>query len=141
MILKVIIFLVAIIAIVYFLIRNGKSKTILFKSILSGDKTVPPNLSAAIGTATLVFNKETKVCVLIVNYSKSLTAVSAHIHKGAMGVRGPIVIRLDHTQNPIKFTSPPLTAQQEADLKANLYYIDIGTERLPEGEIRGQLVY
>jgi CHRD domain len=63
-----------------------------------------------------------------------------HIHKGAVGVAGPVVLDLGTTfTSPFSFSTSALTAEQEADLKAGLYYVNIHTIAVPSGEIRGQL--
>ncbi len=42
--------------------------------------------------------------------------------------------------SPITFTTPALTATQEADLMANQMYVNLHTVAFPGGEIRGQLI-
>jgi len=108
-----------------------------FYSLLYGAYEVPPVVSGGMGDATLVFNNTTKVFELVASYS-GLTPTGAHIHVGQVGTEGPIVFALDHTINPIVFTSPPLTEQQESDLVTQMYYINLHTAAYPDGEIRGQ---
>ncbi|MNR54273.1 CHRD domain protein [compost metagenome] len=38
------------------------------------------------------------------------------------------------------YISPPLSASQEADLLANLYYVNLHSAASTGGEIRGQLI-
>jgi hypothetical protein len=40
----------------------------------------------------------------------------------------------------ISYTSAALTPEQEADLMANLYYVNLHSSTFTAGEIRGQLV-
>lgn len=111
---------------------------VTFLATLSGANEVPANPSTATGTATLTFNTTTKIFTLTVNHNVS-GAAAAHIHKGAVGVNGGVEFTLT-TTSPISFTSPQLTAQQETDLNANLYYVNIHTAAYGGGEIRGQLM-
>ena len=113
--------------------------TINFTANLNGASEVPPVGSGASAHATLAYNKLTKVLRLRVEYT-GIIPIAAHIHKGAVGEAGPVVFTLDHTQNPIIFTSVPLTDEQECNLKAGLYYVNLHTAFYPDGEIRGQLV-
>ena len=63
----------------------------------------------------------------------------SHIHKGAIGVAGGVVLGFSSPISPIiqVFT---LTAAQEADLNAGLYYINVHSSFCPSGEIRGQIL-
>ncbi len=95
--------------------------------------------SAAQGSVTGKFNNSTKILTLQVNYL-GLTPTAWHIHKGAVGVAGPVVLDLGKTfGSPFNFTTSALDATQEADLKSGLYYVNIHSAAAPNGEIRGQL--
>lgn len=111
---------------------------ITFLASLSGAAEVPPNASMATGTATMSFNTTTKVLTLSVTHNIA-TPTAAHIHVGATTVAGPPEFTIP-TASPINYTSPPLTSTQEANLMANLYYVNIHTAAFPTGEIRGQLI-
>ena len=95
--------------------------------------------SAAQGSVTGKFNNSTKVLTLQINYL-GINPTMWHIHKGAAGVAGPVVLDLGTTfGSPFNFTTSPLDATQEADLKSGLYYVNIHSAAVPSGEIRGQL--
>jgi len=113
---------------------------VIFLATINGASEVPTNTSTATGTATLTFNKDTKIFSIVVNYS-GVTATNSHIHKGAAGVSGGIVFGFTPPiTSPINYTSVALDATQEADLNANLYYVNIHSAAFPGGEIRGQLI-
>jgi hypothetical protein len=114
------------------------NSTSTFTADLSGASEVPSNTSTATGQATLTFNNTTKIFTLNVTHS-GLTPTMGHIHKGAVGESGDVVFPLTSLTSPITYTSPALTASQEADLKAGLYYVNLHTDAYPDGEIRGQL--
>ena len=113
---------------------------VIFKATLTGAQEAPnPNASTATGDATLTFNTTTKIFTLTVTHS--ITApTNGHIHKGAIGVGGGVIFPFATFTSPISYTSPALDAAQEADLNANLYYVNIHTAAYPGGEIRGQLI-
>nr|WP_294936408.1 CHRD domain-containing protein [uncultured Flavobacterium sp.] len=113
--------------------------TTTFTATLNGSNEVPSNSSTASGSATLTFNNTTKIFTLTTTFT-GLTPNAAHIHKGAIGVSGPAVFPLSDLTSPITYTSVTLDASQEADLKANLYYINLHTDAYADGEIRGQLL-
>jgi len=71
---------------------------------------------------------------------EGLDPISAHIHRGAEGVAGPVLFLISHATNPMHFVSPPLNAAQQVDLDNGFYYVNIHTAAYPDGEIRGQLV-
>jgi len=110
-----------------------------FNATLYGASEVPTNTSTATGTATLSYNKNTKVFTLNVTYS-GITPTDGHVHVGAIGVDGPVVFPLTSLTSPISYTSPALTTAQEAEILANQYYVNLHTTAFPGGEIRGQLI-
>ena len=95
--------------------------------------------STATGAVAGTFNNDTKVLSVTVNYT-GLMPVAWHIHKGAAGTSGPVVFDLGTSfSSGYTFKSAALTTDQVADLKAGLYYVNIHTQKAPNGEIRGQL--
>ena len=119
---------------------TNTTTTITFLATLNGASETPVNSSMATGTATLTYNTITKIFYIEVNFS-GITATAAHIHKGAVGVAGGVEFAFPSpVTSPIYYTSVALTTAQEADLMANLYYVNIHSAAFPGGEIRGQLI-
>ncbi len=111
-----------------------------FKATLNGASESSPNASTATGNATVTFNKDTKILTANVTFT-GVTATVSHIHKGAVGVAGPVIFGFTAPiTSPINYTSPALDATQEADLFAHLYYVNVHSAAFPAGEIRGQLI-
>jgi hypothetical protein len=69
-------------------------------------------------------------------------ATQAHIHAGARGKSGPVVVPLCGT-TPACSTgmsgTATLTAGQVQTLRSGGYYVNVHTAKNPNGEIRGQL--
>ena len=64
----------------------------------------------------------------------------AHIHRGAKGTNGPVIVPLD--KNGDTYSVPAgrkLTAEQMKDLKAGNLYVNVHTAKNKGGEVRGQL--
>lgn len=120
-----------------------------FKSMeLSGANQAPPVSTTGSGTLEGNYNPETKVITLNLKWSlgnPADTTTMGHIHKGAVGESGPVVIPFENfpsgsTDQEFKFTSEPLTVEQEADLNAGVFYTNIHSNTNPGGELRAQLV-
>ncbi len=93
----------------------------------------------ATGAVTGKYNKGTKILTLSITYA-GITPTAWHIHKGAAGTAGPVVFDLGTTfSSPFNFSTIALTAEQETDLLAGLYYVNIHSKIAPGGEIRGQI--
>ena len=113
---------------------------VTFLATINGASEVPANASAATGNATATFNKDTKILTLTVNYT-GLTVTNAHIHKAVVGVSGGVIFPIAAPYaSPLSLTTIALTADQETDLNANLYYVNLHSAAFPGGEIRGQLI-
>jgi CHRD domain len=112
---------------------------------LSGAAETPPNASGASGVANISIDTKTNQICWVISVS-GLTAAPnvAHIHQGAPGVAGPILVDLFPPLPPQNGTSSgcrtdptnaPLIAANPAGFYVNVH--DLPT--FPGGEIRGQL--
>lgn len=118
---------------------DDPNPNVTYKATLSGANESTPNSSTATGTGTLTFNTTTKIFTMTVTHTLA-SPTSGHIHKGAVGVSGPVVFPLSSLASPITYTSAALTTEQEADLNAGLYYVNLHSAAFPGGEIRGNLI-
>jgi hypothetical protein len=120
----------------------GESTIIAFGTVLKGSNEVPANTSKAEGSVNATFNTKTKILSMTVVFS-GMNANNMHIHRGGPTVSGGVIFPFAGPfTSPLTYTSPPLTAAQEADLMANMYYVNIHSPLpggYPAGEIRGQL--
>lgn len=110
-----------------------------YKADLKGSKEVPPADSSATGKANITYDDKSKKLSWVVTYSGlSGEPTAAHFHGPAAPGKnaGPAV----DISGDIKKGSAELTAEQAADLKAGKWYLNIHTEKFPDGEIRGQVV-
>lgn len=119
--------------------NTAPDPNVVYETTLSGANEVPGNSSEAKGTATLTFNKETKIFTLKVTHDIAIPTMG-HVHKAAAGENDPVTFPFTSVASPISFTSPVLTEDQIADLNNGLYYVNIHTESFPAGEIRGNFV-
>jgi hypothetical protein len=111
------------------------------KATLDGKTQVPPNTSAATGTADLDYDPASKKLSWKLSYSGlSGPATAAHFHGPAeTGKNAGVAVAIPNaTSSPVE-GSATLTDAQAADLAAGRYYINIHTAANPGGEIRGQV--
>lgn len=124
--------------------KDNDNPNVTFKATLTGTSEVPSNSSSGSGSATLVFNNDTKIFTISTTYAGlSGTATASHIHVGAAGTApaGNVIFTFASVNvSPIIYTSAAISASQEADLRAGLWYVNIHTAAYPGGEIRGQLL-
>lgn len=108
------------------------------KVALSGDQEVPAVSTQAKGSGTISVKDDKTVSGAIT--VSGLTPTAAHIHEGAAGKNGGVIIPL--TKSGDGFSVPAgakLTdAQYEAFKKGDLY-VNVHTAAHPGGEIRAQL--
>ena len=111
------------------------------KATLDGKSQVPPNTSAASGSADIDYDPASKKLSWKLSYSGlSGPATAAHFHGPAeAGKNAGVAVAIPNaTSSPVE-GSATLTDTQAADLMAGKYYINIHTEANPGGEIRGQV--
>lgn len=100
-----------------------------------------PNASSFTGSGTAILNNsETQLTVSITHNIPNANVTDGHIHRGAVGVNGPIVLPFaGQGSNPINEVIA-VNAADVQDLRDGLFYVNIHTLAFPAGEIRGQLV-
>ena len=121
-------------------IATASAETVKLKAELKGSNEVPPNNSAASGTAEATLDTETKVLTWTVTF-KDLTgpAVGAHFHgPSEPGKNAGIALPFKTVQSPIEGTAT-LNETQVSDLVAGKWYANIHTAANPGGELRGQM--
>ena len=109
------------------------------KTELNGASEVPPNDSAGKGTAEIsVDTAAKKITWTLSHEGLSGDPTAAHFHgPAAAGANaGPII---DITAN-IASGSADLTDAQLADIQGGMVYLNIHTEKFPDGEIRGHVM-
>jgi len=109
-------------------------------SKLTGDQEVPPVTTSAYGTSSIAIKSDKSVSGTI--STSGITATAAHIHQGAKGTNGPVVISLTKQSENV-WTIPAgstLTDSQYESYKAEGLYLNVHSDQHQAGEIRAQLV-
>jgi len=107
--------------------------------MLSGSQEVPPVTSSGSGSGTISIRDDKTVSGSVT--TTGVTATMAHIHNGAAGKNGPVVIPLTKTGDN-GWAIPPgakLTDAQYTAFKAGDLYVNVHSAQHQGGEIRGQL--
>ena len=116
------------------------AEMVKMSATLAASQEVPPNDSAAKGTADITFDTETRKLDWTIEYS-GLTgdATGAHFHgPAAAGENADVAVPIEDPKSGAK-GSATLTEAQAADLMAGKYYVNIHTAAHAGGEIRGQV--
>jgi hypothetical protein len=119
----------------------ASAATVKFHAVLTPGAEVPPGKSTGLGQATASLDTATHELSYDVTFKGFTTDVTAaHIHGPAeAGKNGGVVVPLgNNPKDPIHGTAK-LTAEQEQQLTAGMYYVNIHTKDDPGGAIRGQL--
>ena len=111
------------------------------KATLDGKSEVPPNTSAATGTADIDYDPASKKLSWKLTYSGlSGPATAAHFHgPAAAGANAGVKVPIPNTASGSE-GSATLNDEQAADLVAGKYYVNVHTAANPGGEIRGQVM-
>jgi hypothetical protein len=106
---------------------------------LTGANEVPPVTTSATGTATVTINPDRSVAVKV-NVS-GMTATASHIHEGAPGTNGPVIVPFTKTGDNTFASSEgaKLTESQYASYKAGTLYVNVHSAAHPIGEIRAPI--
>ncbi|UCH82543.1 MAG: CHRD domain-containing protein [Candidatus Latescibacterota bacterium] len=129
--------LVAVIVVCIGLAATAEAKS--YSATLDGFQVVPPVFTPASGVGGFTLD-QINMFEYNVSYGGLVGAeIAAEVCGPALaGDDGPVIFVLP--LGPVKFGQyGPLTAQQQADLNAGLWYVIIRSSAYPDGEIRGQI--
>jgi hypothetical protein len=133
----------------------AQGQTHIWNIGLDGAQETPPVVTPATGTAVVTYDTGTRLLEWEVHYSGLVAnATNAHFHGPAALGEGPAGVRLGMvsstpatiTQADIGGTSGSyigyhtISEENEAELLAGLWYINIHSTQHPGGEIRGQVI-
>jgi hypothetical protein len=106
---------------------------------LSGANEVPPVSTSASGTGNVTVGSDRSVTANIT--VKGMTPTAAHIHEGAAGANGPVIVPFVK-QGENTFVAAPgakMTEAQYEAFKAGRTYVNVHSAAHAPGEIRAQL--
>jgi hypothetical protein len=106
---------------------------------LSGANEVPPVTTSATGTAAVTIKSDRSVSVKVT--VTGMTATASHIHEGAAGANGPVIVPFTKTADNT-FVAPEgakLTEAQYESYKQGKLYVNVHSAANPGGEVRAQL--
>jgi hypothetical protein len=105
---------------------------------LSGAEEVPPLNVPGSGSGSFRVADDGTITGSVT--TKDVQGTMAHIHRGAKGANGPVIVPLDKKGDTYSVPAGrKLTAAQMEDLKAGRLYVNVHTARNKGGEVRGQL--
>jgi len=108
------------------------------KVSLSGANEVPPVTTSATGDGTISVADDGAVSGSVT--TKGIQGTAAHIHAGAAGKNGPVVVPFTKEGDTYKAAAgAKLNADQMKAFKAGELYFNVHSAANPNGEIRGQL--
>jgi hypothetical protein len=111
------------------------------QATLLPENQVPPTASSGSGSALVTLNQgQGEVCWDIGVSDLTTPVILAHIHQGAAGTNGPVVVDFMEPVNGLNGC-----VHADAALIAEIrkhpadYYVNVHTTTFPGGEVRGQL--
>ena len=105
---------------------------------LSGAEEVPPVKTAATGSGAFRVKIDGTITGSVT--TKDVAGTMAHIHRGAKGTNGPVIVPLDKSGDTYSVPEgKKLTEAQMQDLKAGDLYVNVHSPTHKGGEIRAQL--
>jgi hypothetical protein len=141
--------------------RAGAAMSMKMSAKASGGEETPPNSSTATGTFQGTIASNMKTISYTLTFSKlSTKATAAHIHAGAKGVAGPVVVwfcggggraACPANGGTVRGSINPANVLAGGDVKkgdlgslikaieAGNTYVNVHSTKYPGGEIRGQI--
>ena len=120
---------------------SASAATVKFHATLDAASEVPPSKSTGSGEATASLDTATHELTYDISFKGfSSEVTAAHIHGPAeAGKNAGVVLPLGTApKSPLK-GSAKLTPEQEQQLTAGMYYVNVHSKNFPSGAVRGQL--
>ena len=132
---------------------NFPPESVVASVHLSGDQEVPPVKTSGKGKGTVLVNSETKEVEYDI-YVKKLSSdidldIGVHFHRGERGENGPVLkdLNIEKCGSKYRFkgvwspkdATQPLTQKDLDDLLSGRIYVNVHTNKYPDGEVRGQV--
>lgn len=108
------------------------------KVTLSGAEEVPPAKTEGSGSGSFRVAEDRTITGSVT--TKGVAGTAAHIHQGAKGKNGPVIVPL--TKNGDTYSVPEgrkLTEAQVTALKEGNLYVNVHSNKYKGGEVRAQL--
>jgi hypothetical protein len=106
---------------------------------LTGNEEVPPLNVTGTGSGSFRVADDGTITGSVT--TEGVQGTMAHIHRGAKGANGPVIVPLDKKGDTYSVPAGrKLSPSQLQDLKAGNLYVNVHTARNKGGEVRGQLV-
>ena len=139
-------FLVVLAALVVGLVSAGSvlaATATLTATLQGGSAETPAGDPDGLGTASITIDTVSRQVCWNITVTNIAPATASHIHVGAAGVAGGVVVPLD-TDGFTGSTTGCLAAPAAADLQAIIanpagFYVNVHTADFPGGAVRGQL--
>jgi hypothetical protein len=112
-----------------------------YKATLAATEEVPtPGPNGATGKATVTIDTGANQLCYDVSWSKEVGTPSAgHIHRGAKGTNGPIVVFFDLPSKPKDCITVENPILQSIVTDPVGHYVNVHSNNYPNGAVRGQL--
>ena len=108
------------------------------KVSLTGQEEVPPLSVPGSGSGSFRVAEDGTITGSVT--TKDVAGTMAHIHRGAKGANGPVIVPLDKAGDTYSVPAGrKLTAAQIQDLKAGNLYVNVNTANNKGGDVRAQL--
>ena len=106
---------------------------------LNGSSEVPAVTSGASGSGTVTVAADCSVTAKVT--VTGMTATASHIHQGAPGANGPVIVPFVKEGDNTFVAAPgaKMTEEQCKAYKAGNTYVNVHSAKNPGGEIRAQL--
>lgn len=107
--------------------------------VLQGSQEVPPVTTSATGSGTITIRPDGSVSGSVT--TTGINATAAHIHQGARGANGPVIVPMVKSGDNTWTFAPgaKLTEAQYAAHRSGNLYVNVHSAAHPGGEIRAQI--